>query len=519
MRIGLLRPRGRSRSQRLLVALLSPLLAGLVHGAPAARALTGVSPTGVNVRSQGTTSVFITFQGTAGEIPSDGFWCSAVQPGIVGGSVVPFNPCLPGTLLGSLPSSLNLGQPSGTGGRSNFTDIMTIPETIARKAYQIGLEGGNTGFFYIRRFTGPAGSFYGVVTCRLTAGGASSPLSLISVELRFEGQSQTEPITAFASSADIRPFSAILHFNGTGRLRGTWEIVQPGDSEPTNADLLPSASLPLEQRSLAQQYRVLAPFDLFVPPLGRVVLPGPDPRLLNNGMAGDFRILLRVQATPADASLSGTSPGLAGPAGLPRDPVAAGGVAGFPIPFLRYRIARGLAPSVTADAPAGMHSLLTPASSAQLPLQLAWSEAPAPGAGARLGSFSWSEVPGAASYRLRFSLEDGRSFQARLPGRLLSYPRPWWLSRDIGSVTAQITAVDAQGRVLASSAPARFALLPAAPTPAAPAPMSPTAAPSTPAPPTSSGPSTSSPPAPSAPSLGTPATTRPATTTPTPAAP
>ncbi|MEB3199947.1 MAG: hypothetical protein VKK62_05420 [Synechococcaceae cyanobacterium] len=435
------------------------LLGVLILLAPEARALTGVSPTGVNVRSQGTTSVFITFQGTAGEIPSDGFWCSAVQPGIVGGSVVPFNPCLPGTLLGSLPASLNLGQPSGTGGRSNFTDIMTIPETIARKAYQIGLEGGNTGFFYIRRFSGPSGTFYGVVTCRLTAGGATSPLSLINVELRFEGQSQTEPITAFATSADIRPFSAILHFNGTGRLRGTWEIAQPGDTEPTNADLLPTASLPLEQRSLAQQYRVLAPFDLFVPPLGRVVLPGPDPRLLNNGMAGDFRILLRVQATPADASLSGTSAGLAGPGGLPRDPVAAGGVAGFPIPFLRYRVAQGLGRaggSTTGQAAGGGR-----AAAGSLPgLQLAWSEAAQAPAGTRLGSFSWSAVPGAASYRLQFGLEDGRRFQARLPGSLLSYPRPWWLTRDVRSVTAQITALDAQGQVIGRSAPVRIALLP-----------------------------------------------------------
>ena len=67
-------------------------------------AATGVSPIGVMVRNQGPTSVFLTFLGTAGQTSAESFWCTAVQPGIGGGSVVPFNPCLPGTLLGSLPS-------------------------------------------------------------------------------------------------------------------------------------------------------------------------------------------------------------------------------------------------------------------------------------------------------------------------------------------------------------------------------------------------------------------------------
>lgn len=417
---------------------------GCISCALPASAVTAVNPTGVNVRSQGPTSVFLTFQGTSGQTSTSAFWCARVVPGVSGGSVVPFNPCLPGSLLGSLPSQFNLARSSGSAGVNNLTDIMTIPETIARKAYQ---QGG--GFFYIRKFSGAGGDQYAVVTCRLGLGGARSPLSVMNLELRFEGQDLTQPVTSFSSTKEIRPFSALVKYNGSGRLIGQWEIVQPGDPTPTAFDLLPAASLPLEQRSQQTAYRVLAPFDIYLPPTGSAVINGPDPQLLNTGVGGDYRILFRLSASPASDSFSQTG----------QQVVAAGGVSGFSFPFLRYYVG-GPSP---ADGASGSAVNRQPAASsffAQVPgaspLTASVSVARTVGEDGKdsrnLYTFSWTPYEGALRYLLLFKTAGGDRFRALLPAMETSYERePFWLDNIDQAIEWQVVAYGPASRILAYS--------------------------------------------------------------------
>lgn len=122
---------------------------------PAAWSLTGVSPEGVAVRSTGVTSAFLTFRGlTPDEVPAGAFWCGEIS--VNKNTVTDFNPCVPGTFFGSLPGRNDLSRSSGLGGARNLTDIMTIPSSVVRRAFQAAKNPSsvdNTSrFFYVRRF-------------------------------------------------------------------------------------------------------------------------------------------------------------------------------------------------------------------------------------------------------------------------------------------------------------------------------------------------------------------------------
>src|SRR5207344_2277899 len=119
-----------------------------------------VSPTGVSVNAMAATTVFLTFGGVGSLVPDEAFWC---------GEVVPAAPdigrrCDPGTLFGQLPARNTLWRRSGAAG---FTDIMSIPPSVARRAYQAAARGATSTFFYVRRFrsTTAGPDEYVVVTC------------------------------------------------------------------------------------------------------------------------------------------------------------------------------------------------------------------------------------------------------------------------------------------------------------------------------------------------------------------
>ena len=131
-------------------------------------------PTGVNVSAQGATTVFLTFGNLDGYVADEALWC---------GELIPANPdigsmCDPATIFGSLPLRVDLSRTSGEDG---FTDIMSIPPSVARRAYQAAADGATSSFFYVRRFIDPSGvgpDQYVTVTCRLSGGGARVPFSL-----------------------------------------------------------------------------------------------------------------------------------------------------------------------------------------------------------------------------------------------------------------------------------------------------------------------------------------------------
>ena len=139
-----------------------------------------VHPTGVNVNSQGATTVFLTFGGLNGYRPVEALWCSRL---VTAAPDVGLR-CDPATILGSLPVRYD----QSTLGTGALTDIMSIPPSVARRAYQAAEAGGDAGFFYVRRFSSAAvgPDQYVAVTCRMAGGGARVPFSLLDVELGFE---------------------------------------------------------------------------------------------------------------------------------------------------------------------------------------------------------------------------------------------------------------------------------------------------------------------------------------------
>ena len=283
-----------------------------------------VNPTGVNVNPNTGTTVFLTFGRVPGSLrPAEATWC---------GELISATPdlglkCDPATIFGSLPARYNLSRSSGNLG---FTDVMSIPPSVARRAYQAATDGADSRFFYVRRFANLSGGpdEYVNVTCRLASGGARAPFALTDAHLLFEPDL---PIV-FVRPATLTPkIKANIQYNGTGRLKGRWEVVAPGEELPTDFDLLPEGSLPFEQRGNQRRYTQLSRFNVFLPPVGRFTLEGPDPARLPRNVEGAYLILLRIEASDdkegdSDLSAIGVGPGI----------VHSGGLSGFALPVLRY---------------------------------------------------------------------------------------------------------------------------------------------------------------------------------------
>jgi len=390
-------PRPTRRLSTALRALLVLVALGACSHLPA-HAEIRRDPVGVNVNSQGATSVLITFGGLRDQVPVEATWC---------GELIPAAPdlgekCDPRTVFGRLPIRFDQSRLAG----SAFTDVMSIPPSVARRAYQSARRGDFPSFFYVRKFASTNGgpAEYVFVTCRLTAGGARSPFALLDVALRFDGD---PTVLAVARGGTPPALAAEIAYNGTGRLQGRWEVVLPGDPPPASRDLLTEATLPPEERSLQRRYTELARFNVFLPPTGRYVLAGPDPRKLPTAVDGLHQILLRVEASQEREGDSNREA-----AGAGEGIVHSGGVAGFPLPVLRYYV--GAAPT------AGGFALLLPADGARLavdqPIDL-----------------SWEQHASCVLYRVDVAKADGGAgggevvFRAALQQGIGSYRAPSWL--------------------------------------------------------------------------------------------
>ncbi|MCC7131484.1 MAG: hypothetical protein IT352_02510 [Gemmatimonadales bacterium] len=405
--------------------LLSVLAVAAVASRPALAQIR-VNPTGVNVNAQGATTVFLTFGGLAGYEAAEAFWC---------GQLIPASPaiglrCDPGTIYGSLPLRFDR---SGLSGASGLTDIMTIPPSVSRRAYQAAEAGTGASFFYVRRFRRPAGGpdQYVAVTCRLTGGGARSPLSLTNVKVAFQPEASVLQVT---QGDPVSPLEAQITYTGTGRLVGRWEVVLPGEDLPTDEDLLTEATLPLERRGTQRRYTQVSRFNLFLPPTGQVTLAGPDPSRLPTQADGVYLVLLRIEATTEKEGDSNL-----GSAGAGTGVVPSGGVAGFPMPVLRYLVGSG---QVTEMEPSGREAvrLLAPAAATRV-------DAAGP-------TFTWEAMAQAAGYRIEFATDaDPRAFAALVPASVAGYRAPPWLAERLGGggYRWRVIATDAAGRQIGRS--------------------------------------------------------------------
>ncbi len=392
------------------------------------QALTAVHPTGVNVRSSGPTTVFLTFQDTAGQTASDAFWCGEIT--VPAATVTDFNPCVPGSIYGRLPTRNNIGRQSGTSGNSNFTDIMTVPSSIARKAFQDARAGENSSFFYVRRFSANGADQFISVTCRMAGGGARVPLALLSVNSYFKTANGDRPVYMLARNEEAPALEASIYYNGSGRLKGRWEVVQPGDPEPSKEDLLSEASLPVELRSLQRRYSILGRIDMFLPPTGKAVIPGPSPKLIPTALDGPYKILLRIEATMDKEGDSNTNAGVA----------HSGGVAGFPMPVLRYNVG-----SATASGEA-----VTQHNSGDLYLLQPLDETNLSQSDSLV--FSWVDILEGGLYRIEISNESATIFSAFVKAGVSNYQPPPWLMENVGvALRWRVQALDQQGKLITQS--------------------------------------------------------------------
>jgi hypothetical protein len=407
-----------------------------------AAAVTGVNPFGVNVRTLGPTSVFLTFQNLdTNETAVDAFWCGELTPAVMATNPdlqLPFavqfsDPCVPGTVFGRLPTRLNQAQDSTSGAFTNLTDIMTIPTSVSRRAYQDAAAGKNSAFFYVRHFSGgTGGDKFVIVTCRMAGGGARVALALMNVRLAFRTEGGDAPVLVAPNNQPLPPFGAEILYNGSGILKGRWEVVMPGDIEPSEEDLLTEATLPVEKRGLQRRYTLIDRFELYLPPTGKVYLKGPDPKRLPNRADGPYKVLLRIEATDDKESTSNTGDGRI---------ANAGGVAGFPMPVLRYYI----------GAPESLEALAEETAVQTLGLFLPQGGAEV-GAGS-LFNFSWVEQEAATLYLLEVESDGDSLLSAAVKPGVANYtPPPWLTGQHAGkTVRWRVSGLDHNGNVTARS--------------------------------------------------------------------
>lgn len=409
----------------LLFKAISPvaILVGCLSVSAAAQVK--VDPNGVNVNTSGATVIFLTFGGLNNQVPAEATWCGE----LISAAPAIGLKCNPATIFGSLPARFDLSTTSGTRG---FTDIMSIPPSVARRAYQAAASGAASSFFYVRRFVSTVGGpdEYVRVTCRMSGGGgARTPFSLTDVELKF---AVDKPVLFVKAGEVLPPIKAVISYDGTGRLKGRWEVVMPGDELPSARDLLTEASLPVEDRSQQRRYTQIERFNVFLPPgSGKYELAGPEPSRLPMTVHGQYLVLLRVEAADdkeGDSNLATAGAGV----GV----VHSGAVAGFPLPVLRYFVGNG-----PDSSGAAAFSLLQPDDKATF---LAGQPA----------EFSWADFTTASFFRLELTdLQNNPILSAMsLPGSGHYHAPPWLKDKAAGQVLRwRVVALDQKGNSVAET--------------------------------------------------------------------
>ncbi len=398
----------------IILSVIFFLIVMVANGAAQPAQAIKVNPDGVNVNTSGATTVFLTFGPINNYSAAEGTWC---------GELVPAAPDLgfrrhPATIFGTLPGRFDQSRASGNFG---FTDIMSIPPSVSRRAYQAAQDGAVSSFFYVRRFVSSAGGpdQFVPVTCRLSGGGARTPFALTDVRISF---GEDLPIVYVKPGEKPPAIKAEIAYNGTGRLKGRWEVALPGEQPPEEQDLLTEATLPFEQRGRQRRYTFLSRFNVFLPPSGRYTLTGPDVSRLPATVEGPYLVLLRIESSDdkeGDSNLAvvGAGPGV----------IHGGAVAGFPMPVLRYFVGSGKT-AVNAG-------VMLPADNAISP------------AGQKM-DFIWSEIAGAALYRLEITDESGNAILTALSQPpTTNYRAPSWLREKTASGILQwrVLSLDQSG--------------------------------------------------------------------------
>jgi hypothetical protein len=262
----------------------------------------------------------------------------------------------------------------------------------------------------------------------MSGGGPRTPFSLTDVKLAF---AIDKPLMLLKVDEQVPAIKAEIAYNGTGRLKGRWEVVLPGEEPPSDSDLLTEATLPIEERAQQKRFTQLSTFNVFLAPTGKFTLPGPDVSRLPVSVAGEYLILLRIEATDdkeADSNLAliGVGPAV----------VHSGAVAGFPLPVLRYYIGGGPDSQLVDDV-----ALLSPDDKMTLSTSKAIE-------------FRWADTAAAAFYRLEITDLRGQLLLAAvvISGKGF-YRAPPWLTQRLESsiVRWRVVALDRSGATISES--------------------------------------------------------------------
>ncbi len=400
----------------------------IVFASAAAMAQTiQVSPSDVNAYTQGPTSALLTFGGVVNKRPVEATWC---------GRLISAAPdlglkCDPTSLFGNLP--LRYTQLTRSGNNA-YTDVMSVTPQVARRAYVDAVRGNASTFFYVRRFVSTIGGVdeYVPVTIRLTGNGAGVPLSLSEVKLTW---GLGKPVLFVKTGEKLPRFEAEINYTGTGRLKGRWELVKPGEQLPEARDLLTEATLPIEERGTQKRYTEISRFNIYLPPKGKVILQGPEVWRVDESLNGLYLVLLRIEASDdkeGDTDLPSVGAGAA--------VIHGGAVAGFSLPVLRYYVSNS---DSAAPPTISSNSLVPLFPQDQVELSL---ETPV--------DFTWSHVERVATYHLEVQDIQGHPLiSAILRGDVESYRTPPWLKNTPGGTVLRwrVSAIAEQGKLIAET--------------------------------------------------------------------
>jgi hypothetical protein len=375
-----------------------------------------VSPDNLTAYSQGATSSYLTFSNVVDLRPAEATWC---------GDLIPAGPdigsrCDPTSIFGVLPGRYDQSSLNGP----RYTDIMSITPTVARRAYTDAVQGNDSRFFYVKHFVSTNGGpdQFVPVTIRLSGNGAGVPFSLTGVKLQWQ---QGEKVVPFIRPDDKLPrITAEIRYTGTGRLKGRWELVRPGDELPEARDLLSEATLPVEERGRQRRYALLNRFDVNLPPGGTYSLPGPENWRIDKSIEGMYLLLFRVEAGDA---LNSTS-------GIGNRGITTGGVAGFSMPTLRYYIGNSSNTSIQQIAGTGD--------------ELVFKAPPI--------VLRWPAVADARLYRIDIEDQEKNVFTAMVLPPGVQYQVPSFI-RELASAKPlvwKVTAIGDAGKVIETSKPA-----------------------------------------------------------------
>src|SRR6185436_414196 len=269
---------------------------------------------------------------------------------------------------------------------------------------------------------------YVPVTLRLGGNGAAIPFSITNVRLLWDGGEKTVP---FIKSGEALPrITAEIFYTGSARLIGRWELVKPGEAVPTQRELLPESSLPVEERGTHRRFAQVKRFNVFLPPVGRITIPGPENQRIEKAVNGMYLLLFRIESSQDGLNQSKVGAGS----------IDNGGASGFAMPVLRYYVGTGGEAQV--DQFNAVDYQLSPIDQAVVgPNQSIL--------------FTWPEVPKTKYYRLIVENAGGAEiFSAVLLRDTRSYRAPSWLMRDAGSdvLRWRVMAIDANRAKLSETA-------------------------------------------------------------------